>query len=88
MVARCRAAKVMSRGIARRIAFRLHDTPADPSLGHVVHDYLSDEKPRQLQRVAGKLFSGEPAKFERCAFHGYVELTSGGSLLKSRASSA
>lgn len=79
---------MMPCGIARRITFRFHDTAAEAPLGQLVDNNLADEKPRQLQRVAGELFSSEAAKFERRAFHGYDELTSGGSLLKSRASSA
>jgi hypothetical protein len=51
-------------------------------------DDLADQKSRQFQRVARKFFSSEAAKFETKAFHGYGELTSGGSLLNSRASSA
>jgi hypothetical protein len=79
---------MMAGRIARRIAFRLYDAAAEPPLGQVVDNNLADEKSRQLQRVEGKFLSSEATKFEWRAFHGYDELTSGGSLLKSRASSA
>jgi len=79
---------MMPRGIARRICFRFHDSSAEPSLRQIMDNDLADQKPRQFQRATGKLFSSEAAKFETRGFHGYGELTSGGSLLNSRASSA
>jgi hypothetical protein len=88
MVARRRTAKMMACRIARWIALRFHNPAAEPSFGQFMDNNLADEKPRQLQRVAGKLFSGQAANFEGRTLHGYDELTSGGSLLKSRASSA
>lgn len=78
----------MARGIARWIGLRLYDPAAEAPLRKLVDNNLADEKPRQLQRVTGKLFSSEAANFEARTLHGYDKLTSGGSLLKSRASSA
>ena len=79
---------MVSCGIAWRIAFRFHNSPANPPIRQFANHDLSDQKPRKFQCVARKFFSRYPAEFEGRAFHGYGELTSGGSLLKSRASSA
>jgi hypothetical protein len=70
-VAGCRAAKMMSCGIAWRVTLRLHDASTEPSLGQLAHHNFSNEKPRKLQRVAGKFFSSEAAKFEMRGFHGH-----------------
>ena len=56
--------------IARRIALRFHDSPAEPPLRQFADDDLADEKPRKFQRVAGQFFSSEAANLERRAFHG------------------
>ncbi len=70
-VARCRAAKMVSRGISRRIALRLHDASAEPAFGQFPHHNFSYEKLRKLQRVAGKFFSSEAANLEMRSFHGH-----------------
>jgi hypothetical protein len=61
---------MMSRGIARRIAFRFDDPSAEPPLRQIMDDDLADQKSGQFQRVAGKFFSSEAAKFEVRACHG------------------
>jgi hypothetical protein len=71
-VAGCGAAKMMPRGITWRIAFRFDDPAAKPSLGQIVDHDLADQKPGELQGVAGKFRSSEAAKFEMCAFHGLL----------------
>ncbi len=79
---------MVSCGIARRVTFRFHNSSAEPPFRQFANHDPSDQKPRKFQRVTRKFFSRYPAEFEGRAFHGYGELTSGGSLLKSRASSA
>ena len=59
-------------GIARRIAFRLHDPPTHPPFGQIADHDLANQKPRELQSVAGKFFSSEAAKFEVREFHGLL----------------
>src|SRR4029077_4271375 len=50
-VARRRTPKVVSRGIAGWVAFRLYDSATEPALWQIVHHDLSNQKPRQFQRV-------------------------------------
>lgn len=64
------SAKVMPRGITRRITLRFDDSPAQPALLQFVHDDLPDQKSRKFQRVAGKLLVRDSADFKKRAFHG------------------
>src|SRR5579859_36150 len=89
MVALRRPAKMVARGIAGRVAFRLNNAPAQPAFGQVVHQDFSDQESRQRQRFARKLRPQHPsvAKFRVCYAH-VVAPESGGSLLNRRANSA
>jgi hypothetical protein len=54
-IPRCLAAKCVSGGVSWRISFGLHDTPAYPALGKIVHQSFADQKPRKLQRAGREL---------------------------------
>jgi hypothetical protein len=55
-IPRCLAAKCVSGGVSWRISFGLHDAPAYPALGKIVHESFAEQKPRKLQR-AGRQFA-------------------------------
>lgn len=50
------AAKCVSGRVSWRICFGLHDAPAYPALGKIVHESFAEQKPRKLQR-AGRQFA-------------------------------
>lgn len=62
--ARRGAAKMMTRGIARRIGFGLDDAAADAPGREFVHDDFADEETRELDGVRRKLGTANPANGE------------------------
>jgi hypothetical protein len=62
--ARSRSAKMMSRGIARRIGFCLYDAAAQPARGKIVDNDFSDEEASELDGVRWKLGAAEAADYE------------------------
>lgn len=52
-------AKGMAGRVSRRVSFCLHDAPAYPALGEIVHQRFANQKLRESQRSYGKLTSAQ-----------------------------
>jgi len=55
-----RPAKMMPGRIARRVRFRFHDAPTHSPRRQFVYHHFSNQKPRQLNRIAGQFRPPQP----------------------------